>query len=99
MEMSINDLKKMSARESNVELHITCRAPPGPLGLIIGSTPHGPVVQLIKQSSPLYHEVQVGDVIIQVDDLCTKNMSSATLTKVMAAKVYQKERKMLLIRR
>lgn len=78
---------------------ITVRAPNGPLGLIIGSTPHGPIVQLIKASSPLLGEVHIGDIILRVDEIVTDRMSSAKLTGVMTAKRNQRERKLLLLRK
>lgn len=78
---------------------ITVRAPNGPLGLIIGSTPHGPIIQLIKASSPLLGEVHIGDIILRVDEIVTDRMSSAKLTGVMTAKRNQRERKLLLLRK
>lgn len=94
----IRELRKEN-KDKGVELFIVCKAPAGPLGLIIGSTSRGPIVQLIKASSPLIGQIHIGDIIVRVDEIETQHMSSAALTRVMAARRNQQERKLLLVRR
>jgi len=89
---------KENNTEDAIDLYIVCKAPAGPLGLIIGSTARGPIVQLIKASSPLIEQIHIGDVIVRVDEIDTQCMSSAALTRIMSAKRNQRERKLLVIR-
>ena len=89
---------KENNTEDAIDLYIVCKAPAGPLGLIIGSTARGPIVQLIKASSPLIEQIHIGDVIVRVDEIETQCMSSAALTRIMSAKRNQRERKLLVIR-
>ena len=96
----MNEYRNLNRTTSpDIEIYCSCRAPPGPLGLIIGTTPRGPIIQLIKSTSPLIGQVHIGDIIVQVDDIDTQNMSSAELTRIMTEKLEQKERKLLLVRR
>jgi len=72
-------------------------APPGPLGIVIDTTSDGPVVHSMKTNSPLINLIQIADVIVSIDDIDTRCMNAATLTRLMARKSQQPQRKITLL--
>lgn len=72
-------------------------APPGPLGIIIDTTPEGPMIHSLKPSSQLLGLVNPGDLIVGLDSVDTRNMTAATFTRLMA-KRSQGERKITLLK-
>ena len=72
-------------------------APPGPLRIIIDTTPEGPMMNLLKPSSQLLGLVNPGDLIVGLDGVDTRNMTAATFTRLMA-KRSQGERKITLVK-
>ena len=72
-------------------------APPGYIGIIVDTTKHGPVVHSLKPTSPMLGLINPGDLIVGLDDQDTRSMTAATLTKLMAKKANQKERKITLL--
>jgi len=72
-------------------------APPGPLGIVIESTSEGPMVHSMSHSSPLLGIVDRGDYIIGLDDVDTKGMNAAQLTRLMAKRSQQPQRKISLL--
>mmetsp|Transcript_40131 Transcript_40131/g.60245 ORF Transcript_40131/g.60245 Transcript_40131/m.60245 type:complete len:230 (-) Transcript_40131:212-901(-) len=72
-------------------------APRGLLGIVIESSPRGPMVQSISHTSPLLGMIDRGDYIIGLDDLNTKGMSAAQLTRLMAKRSQQPQRKISLL--
>ena len=72
-------------------------APPGPLGIIIDTTPEGPMIHSLKPSSQLLGLVNPGDLIVGLDGVDTRNMTAATFTRLMA-KRSQGERKITLLK-
>jgi len=71
-------------------------APPGPLGVVIDTTVDGPVIHSMKTNSPLINLVHIGDVVVSIDDIDTRSMTAATLTRLMARKSQQPQRKITL---
>merc|ERR1712071_140101 len=63
-----------------------CIAPPGRLGIIVETTPDGPLIYALKHSSPLVGIIKPGDIIIAMDDIDTTTMTAAELTRLMAEK-------------
>ena len=61
--------EQFSTPETRIEIH----APPGKLGVIIDTASGGhPIVNSIKETSPLADRVRVGDILISVDgETCT----------------------------
>jgi len=49
-----------------------CFAPPGKLGIVIDTTPEGPVIHKVNPGSPLEGIVWPGDIIIAIDDVDTR---------------------------
>jgi hypothetical protein len=72
-------------------------APPGPLGMVVDTTDKGCIVHSLKKNSPIQDLVSPGDLIVALDDFDVRKMDAATLTKLMAKKSEQKERKFTLI--
>lgn len=72
-------------------------APPGPLGIIIDTTPEGPMIHSLKPTSQLLGLVGPGDLIVGLDGVDTRNMTAATFTRLMA-KRSQGERKITLLK-
>ena len=72
-------------------------APPGPIGIVVDTTNNGPAVHSLKNSSPMIGLIAPGDLIVGLDDDDTRGMTAATLTRLMAQKANQKERKITLL--
>lgn len=51
-------------------------APPGPIGIVVDTTEHGPVVHSLKNTSPMTGLIEPGDVIIALDDEDTRSFSA-----------------------
>jgi len=61
----------------------TVTAPPGKLGIVVDTAPEGPVVHVVKESSPLVGKVFEGDIIIGIGDEDTRAMSASAITGLM----------------
>jgi hypothetical protein len=72
-------------------------APAGPIGIVVDTTKHGPAVHSLKPTSPMLGLINPGDLIVGLDDEDTRGMTAATLTRLMAQKSNQKERKITLL--
>ena len=70
-------------------------APAGKLGVVVDSTSGGPSVHSIRASSPLIAAISVGDKILSIDDIDVRDMSAGAVTKLMARKANQQERKIV----
>ena len=74
-------------------------APAGMLGIVVESPDHtGPTVHQIRDSSPFYGQVEVGDKLISVDDEDTTQMSAIRASKLISYKSNQKTRKLVFKR-
>jgi hypothetical protein len=72
-------------------------APAGPIGIVVDTTKEGPCVHSLKPTSPMLGLINPGDLIVGLDDDDTRGMTAATLTRLMARKSNQKERKITLL--
>lgn len=72
-------------------------APAGPIGIVVDTTKYGPAVHSLKRTSPMLGLINPGDLIVGLDDEDTRGMTAATLTRLMARKSSQKERKITLL--
>eukprot|EP00980_Cylindrotheca_fusiformis_P005133 scaffold1087_cov136-Cylindrotheca_fusiformis.AAC.19 len=72
-------------------------APPGPIGIVVDTSKNGPAVHSLKNTSPMLGLINPGDLIIALDDEDTRKMTAASLTRLMAKKSRQKERKITLL--
>lgn len=78
---------------------ITVTAPAGPLGIVLDN-PHGalPYVYAIKETSALHGRVRVGDLLLSVDEVDCRGMSSHTITRFLSSRSANLERKLVLAR-
>ena len=72
-------------------------APSGPIGLVVDTAKQGPVVHSLKKQSPMIGLINPGDLIIALDDQDVRKMNAASLTRLMAKKSKQPERKFTLM--
>ena len=72
-------------------------APQGPIGIVVDTTEAGPIVHSLKKSSPMQGLIRPGDLILALDGKDVRRMNAATLTKLMAKKSRQTERKFTLM--
>lgn len=84
------------------ELHMLPRdqiyAPPGKLGVALDIFNGQPVVQKIRKGSPITGMLQVGDIILAIDDVDTSCMSLAEVTFLMV-KNMERVRRITFVRR
>mmetsp|Transcript_435 Transcript_435/g.647 ORF Transcript_435/g.647 Transcript_435/m.647 type:complete len:506 (-) Transcript_435:138-1655(-) len=72
-------------------------APPGPIGVVVDTTPKGCVVHSLRKTSSMQGLINPGDLIIALDDDDVTKLDASELTKLMARKAQQTERKFTLI--
>lgn len=72
-------------------------APPGAIGLVVDTAKQGPVVHSLKKNSPMIGLINPGDLIVALDDQDVRKMNAASLTRLMAKKSKQPERKFTLM--
>jgi hypothetical protein len=72
-------------------------APSGAIGIVVDTTDKGCIVHSLKKTSPMQGMMNPGDLIVALDDFDVRKMTAATLTKLMAKKSQQPERKFTLI--
>lgn len=72
-------------------------APPGPIGIVVDSTPKGCVVHSLRKTSSMQGLINPGDLIVALDDEDVTALDASELTKLMARKAQQTERKFTLI--
>ena len=73
------------------------KAPPGPLGIVIDSSDRGLVVHSVKDNSPLKSLVQVGDIIMSLDDADCSIMDAADLASWISKKPWKEEQLIRLV--
>lgn len=72
-------------------------APSGPIGIVVDTSKDGPSVHSLKSTSPMLGLISPGDLIVALDGEDTRKMTAAALTRLMARKSRQKERKITLL--
>ena len=75
-----------------------CNVPAGPLGIIVDSTPIGPIIHSIKPSSHLLTVLSPADLIVGLDGINTRGLSAPSLTRLMAKKIQQPDRVLTIMR-
>jgi len=73
-----------------------CFAPPGKLGIVIDTSPEGPVVHKVNPGSPLEGIVWPGDIIIAIDDVDTRPLSATEITALMVENMNQRRKLAIL---
>ena len=86
-------------RDDSSDEVITVVAPKGPLGIVLDN-PHGaiPVVYAIKETSSLNGKVRVGDLLLSVDEVDCRGMSSQNVSKFLNSRGQNPARKLVLSR-
>jgi hypothetical protein len=78
---------------------ITIVAPSGVLGVVLNNTGvEFPIVFAVKDSSPLYGRVEVGDMLVSVDEIHCKGMSSHSVSSFLSSRSHNPGRKLTLAR-
>lgn len=72
-------------------------APPGPIGMVVDTTAKGCVVHSLRKTSSMQGLINPGDLIVALDDEDVTKLNASELTKLMARKAQQTERKFTLI--
>lgn len=72
-------------------------APPGPIGMVVDTTAKGCVVHSLRKTSSMQGLINPGDLIVALDDEDVTKLDASELTKLMARKAQQTERKFTLI--
>ena len=75
-----------------------CHAPPGPLGIVIDSTPLGPRVKSLNPMSSLFDSMSPGDIIVGVDDVDTVGMEAAEFWQLVSRKANQRKRILTMLK-
>lgn len=73
-------------------------ASPGPVGVVIETTKDGPMVHSVRSTSQLLGTVMPGDIIIGLDNIETRELVAPALTRLMARKSQQEQRKITFLR-
>jgi len=83
---------------SGSEEKIIVFAPPGNLGVVIGTPSGEPAVHGIKETSVLYDQIQIGDRLISVDGQNISGMDALFVSKLIGSKAMN-ARRVLVFRR
>jgi len=75
-----------------------CRAPSGPLGIVVDGTPLGPRVRSLNPLSPIFGKISPGDVIVGVDETDTVGLDAGGFWRVVSRKASQQERVLAVLR-
>lgn len=75
-----------------------CHAPPGPLGIVIDSTPLGPRVKSLNPMSSLFSTMSPGDIIVGIDDIDTVGMEAAEFWQLVSRKANQRKRILTMLK-
>ena len=75
-----------------------CRAPSGPLGIVVDTTPLGPRVRSLNPLSPIFGKMNPGDVIVGVDEVDTVGMEAGAFWQIVSQKANQQERVLAVLR-
>ena len=73
-------------------------APKGKLGLALQNSSDGAFVSEVLEGSVLEGKVQLNDIIISVDDMNVKNLKAFHVSKILASKSENSERKIVVLR-
>lgn len=96
LEKKTSDDNSLNALRSKPESYDVF-APSGPIGIVVDTSKNGPAVHSLKSTSPMMGLINPGDLIIALDGEDTRKMTAASLTRLMAKKSRQKERKITLL--
>ena len=85
--------KHVRERRSRSGIHVppprmpySCRTvliPPGKVGAVLYTSPLGPAIKCIKEESPIFDQVAVGDVVVEVDGIDTTSARAKEVTMML----------------
>jgi len=58
-------------------------APPGKLGIVVDTSVNGPIVVRVKPGSPVLTLVNVGDIIVAINDVDTRALTADSISDIM----------------
>ncbi len=90
---AVSTLSSIMRRPGSYDVY----APSGPIGIVVDTSKDGPSVHSLKSTSPMLGLISPGDLIVALDGEDTRKMTAAALTRLMARKSRQKERKITLL--
>jgi len=94
---SPSQMTASSSRSSQGEKILVC-APPGHLGVVIG-TPSGELaVHGIEEESVLYNKIRIGDRLISVDGQSTTGVRADSVSKLIGSKAMNPRRDLVFLR-
>jgi C-terminal processing protease CtpA/Prc len=74
-------------------------APAGRLGIVLDSPDkEGPIVYVIKENSPMFEAIDVGDRLIAVDEVDVRQMTPTKVSKLIGKRSSNPMRKLTLLR-
>ncbi|KAL3776996.1 hypothetical protein ACHAW5_000188 [Stephanodiscus triporus] len=81
------------------EIILDVYAPAGKLGVVIDTPNDGaPMIHAVKDTSPIFDRVRVGDKLVAVDDEDVRAMTAMKVSKLISKKGNQASRKLTIIR-
>ena len=80
---------------------LTVVAPRGKLGIVVNNENDGdlPIVHAVKDESVLYGKVNVGDLLISVDEVDCRGMSAVNVSRLISSRSQNPTRMLILLRR
>ena len=89
---SISTTTNSEIHEVDDEVIIEVVAPPGSLGVVVGTITGVPAIHAIKDTSKIIDEVQIGDRLISVDGEDTTQMSAIRVSNLIGSKASNAKR-------
>jgi len=95
-----NDAVVAAPANSSSEDFIHVVAPEGKLGVVVATSPQGGPAYVVdlREDSPLLGKVHLGDKIIAIDDDDVQQLSSTEVSKLLARKSRNPQRKLTILR-
>lgn len=105
-EMALENVSDSSNHSNSVislygsERMLQIIAPAGKLGVIVDTPPQGGCAYVceVKESCPIKDQIQLNDKIIAVDDTDVQKMTAVTVSRLLARRSRQPERKITVLR-
>ena len=83
---NISSLNSDTSSQSTMRGRKDIFAPAGKIGIIIGTSKYGPIIESIKSDSPLIGKVFPGDYVLAIDNVDTSDWLAENVAKLVAAK-------------
>lgn len=93
--------RSRSSERERMAYSYSCRTvliPPGKVGAVLHTSPLGPSIKTIKPTSPIYDQIAVGDVVVEVDGIDTTSARAKEVT-MMLINGAEGERRIVVLRK